>query len=103
MLATPAEAKRRNAEELHPETPPPSANGNEGTKTGGQLTKVTVNLVPRAVAALDEVAAITHDTKTEAINRSLQLYAYLQKMIEEGYSVCLMDPEEKTVVQLQLF
>lgn len=42
------------------------------------LTRTTVNLVPRAVAALEEVSRLTGDNKTDVINRALQVYAYLE-------------------------
>jgi len=85
------------------EPEPPSPSTADGKGTGGQLTKVTVNLIPRAVTALEEVAEITHDTKTESINRALQLYAWAQKMIESGHSLCVVGPDGKTVTQVQLF
>lgn len=41
------------------------------------LTKVIVNCTPRAMAALDRVTDLTDDSKTDTINRALQLYAAL--------------------------
>lgn len=38
------------------------------------LLKVTVNLIPRAVDALDVACARTRDSKTDAINRALVVY-----------------------------
>jgi uncharacterized protein (DUF1778 family) len=38
------------------------------------LTKLTVNLVPNAMAALDRAAQITGDTRTDTVNRALQAY-----------------------------
>ncbi|MEU7180759.1 hypothetical protein ACWIG3_18335 [Streptomyces celluloflavus] len=46
--------------------------------------RVTVNLAPKAAAALDQAVKLTGDTKTDTINRSLQIYAYLEKVIQEG-------------------
>lgn len=42
-----------------------------------QLTKVTVNLTEQSMAALNDAAAIEGDTRTETINRALQLYCLL--------------------------
>jgi hypothetical protein len=39
------------------------------------LTKLTVNLVPNAMAALDRAALVTGDTRTDTVNRALQAYA----------------------------
>lgn len=41
---------------------------------GRELTKVTVNLTPRAVEALDAASERTRDSKTDTINRALQVY-----------------------------
>jgi hypothetical protein len=41
------------------------------------LTKVTVNCTPRAIAALGRVTEATGDSKTDSINRAIQLYAEL--------------------------
>jgi hypothetical protein len=56
------------------------------------LTKVTANLVPRAVAALQVAGEITGDNRTDVINRSLQVYAYLMKIAEEGKLTFVKDP-----------
>ncbi|WP_438486508.1 hypothetical protein [Streptomyces sp. S186] len=47
-------------------------------------TRVTVNLAPKAAAALDQAVKLTGDTKTDTINRALQIYAYLEKITQEG-------------------
>ena len=41
------------------------------------LTKLTVNLVPNAVKALNHAAELTGDTRTDTVNRALQVYAAL--------------------------
>lgn len=48
------------------------------------LTKVTVNLIPRAVEALDQACARTRDTKTDTINRALVLHNLVLGLIERG-------------------
>lgn len=40
-----------------------------------ELTKLTVNLIPRSVAALDAAALTTGDSRSDVVNRALQLYA----------------------------
>lgn len=55
------------------------------------LTKVTVNLVPRAVRALDEAVTSEGYSKTDIINRAIQLYAFVVKKMAEGHELCLID------------
>lgn len=43
----------------------------------GQLNKVTVNLTERAMTALLETADRLGDTKTDTLNRAVQLYAVI--------------------------
>lgn len=58
------------------------------------LTKVTVNLVPRAVQALDEVVTCEGYSKTDTINRAIQLYAFIiKKTRNEGNDLCLITPD----------
>lgn len=40
-----------------------------------ELTKMTVNLIPKSVEALDLAATLTGDTRTDIVNRAIQLYA----------------------------
>ncbi|MEV4123364.1 hypothetical protein [Micromonospora sp. NPDC049645] len=70
---------------------PPTTRGN-----GGSLTKVTVNLLPRTMAALEEVSESTGDNKTETINRAVQLYAWVQRMIDAGESLRVVSPDGQT-------
>lgn len=64
------------------------------------LTKVTANLVPRAMVALNTASAITGDNRTDVINRSLQVYAYLMKVMEEGKLAFIKDPATGEVERL---
>jgi hypothetical protein len=41
------------------------------------LTRLTVNLTPKSVAALRNVNQLTEDTKTESVNRAIQIYDML--------------------------
>lgn len=47
------------------------------TETPGALTEVRVNLTERAMTALLETADRLGDTKTDTLNRAVQLYAVL--------------------------
>ncbi|RKR92316.1 hypothetical protein BDK92_6754 [Micromonospora pisi] len=48
------------------------------------LVKVTVNLTPRAVDALELACARTRDTKTDTINRALVVYNLVLELMERG-------------------
>ena len=48
------------------------------------LTRVTVNLTPRAVAAMESLSRKTGLGKTDTINRALQVYALVEELLERG-------------------
>lgn len=56
----------------------------EAPPAGGSLTRVTVNLTPRSVTALERTSRVTGDSKTDTINRALQVYALIQEMAERN-------------------
>lgn len=58
------------------------------------LTRVTVNLIPRAAQALDHLAALTGDTKTDTINRAIQFYAALEGEMRQGKGLYVATPGE---------
>ncbi|WP_329102496.1 hypothetical protein OG792_24090 [Micromonospora sp. NBC_01699] len=80
-------------------TPPPPA-GNMPDTTGDgtrSLVKVTVNLAPRAVDALDLACGRTRDTKTDTINRALVAYNLVLELMERGGgSLTLQNPDGRT-------
>lgn len=61
-----------------PADPPPSP----GPGGGNGLTRVTVNLNRQAIQALEQVSAATGYTKTDTINRAIQIYAIVQEIME---------------------
>lgn len=48
------------------------------------LERVTVNLTPRASAALADAAELTGYNRTDVINRAVQVYAHLEKVQRDG-------------------
>ena len=66
-----------------PATPPPASDGGGG----GRLERVTVNLVPRASKALEATTKLTGDTKTDTINRALQVLHVLEDAMARGGEV----------------
>src|SRR4051794_1094496 len=47
-----------------------------------QMERVTVNLTPRASEALREAVELSKDSKTDTINRALQVYAFVLRSLE---------------------
>jgi hypothetical protein len=68
---------RETQEDLPPTTStPPTAHGG-----GNQLVRVTVNLIPAAMAALERLSE--HGaTKTDVINRALQIAGLVQEIMD---------------------
>lgn len=61
------------------------------TEPKRRLTKLTVNLVPNAVDAMEHAAAIKRDSKTDTVNRALQLYDMLVTETTKGKEILLRD------------
>ncbi len=49
----------------------------------------TFQLIPKADAALDKAVEITGHSRTDVVNRALQLYAYLMEEQAAGAELCL--------------
>lgn len=60
--------------------PPDSSAG----PSGGGLTRVTVNLTRPAVQAMDALSEGTGNSKTDTINRALQIYALIHGIMERS-------------------
>jgi hypothetical protein len=50
----------------------------------GGLVRVTVNLTPKSAEALDTVSRSSHLSKTDVINRALQVYQVVEELIDRG-------------------
>lgn len=92
----PQDARNVTEPDLAPGTDPGEP---AGTATGRsfkprqpELTKVSANFVPRAIAALDLASEITGDSRTDVLNRAVQVYAYLVKAADEGSLVFVENP-----------
>lgn len=46
------------------------------------MERVTVNLTAKAAEALREATELTGDSKTDTINRALQVYAFIQRALQ---------------------
>lgn len=61
--------------------------GQTNTPERGRLERVTVNLTAKSSLAMNQAVRITGDSKTDTINRALQLYAYLEQVVHDGGEV----------------
>jgi hypothetical protein len=68
-----------------------------------RLERVTVNLTPRAWQALNQAVKLTGDSKTDTINRALQLYAYLEEITQSGGALYVRSSGQKELEQLRFF
>jgi hypothetical protein len=67
---------------------PPVERGHGGN---GPLERITVNLIARASRALQRVVDRTGDSKTDAINRAIQVYAYLEEVEANGGEITVRE------------
>ncbi len=74
-----------------------------GGRGGSAGERVTVNLTPRASQALSDVVARTGDTKTDAINRALRIYAYVERVLGDGGAVYVQVDSESPPQLLKIF
>src|SRR2546429_8596182 len=79
--------------------------GPEGRGHGshGPLERVTVNLVARASRALQRVSELTGDTKTDSINRAIQIYAYLEEVTVNGGDIFIREAKDSEPQRLKMF
>jgi len=90
--------------------PAPATTGQDDTKYGGRsggsngpLERITVNLTGRASRALELATELTGDTKTDTVNRALQVYAYLEQVTARGGSVYVREAAESELERLKMF
>jgi hypothetical protein len=75
----------------------------EGGGGGGALERVTVNLSARAARALELIIKLTGDSKTDAINRALQVYAYVEETTAGGGSLYIQDGKDTALQRIKIF
>jgi hypothetical protein len=74
-----------------------------GRGGGSPLERVTVNLAPRASEALEQLAQITGESKTDTINKALQVFSYLQQLQRDGGAIYVRESGSKEVERLKIF
>ena len=55
--------------------------------------KYTVQMTPKTVAALKEAAENNYETRTSVINRGVQLYLLITRLISQGWVIVARDGE----------
>jgi hypothetical protein len=85
----------------------PSDSNTTNTRAGGTggsgLERVTVNLTVRSVEALEGLVSLTGDTKTDAINKALQVYSYLQNLMNTGGALYVREADGAELERLRFF
>ncbi|WP_265558740.1 hypothetical protein [Streptomyces hygroscopicus] len=64
--------------------------------------RTTVNLTNRTVEALESVTRLTDYSRTDVINRSVQIYAYLEGIWRDGGDVWVQEPGEEHPSKLKV-
>ena len=76
----------------------------EGKDTSvASAERITVALIPKAVADLEKLLDRTGLSKTDITNRAITAYEFIEAQISEGKEVIIRDPktgEQKTVLFL---
>jgi hypothetical protein len=75
----------------------------QGVRLSGRLERVTVNITIRASRALETLIKLTGDNKTDAINRALQIYAYMEQVAAQGGSVYVREATGSELERLKAF
>ncbi|MFL6126901.1 MAG: hypothetical protein ACJ73U_45675 [Actinophytocola sp.] len=65
--------------------------------------RVTSNLTPRSVRAMNNLAHWTGYTKTDILNRALQIYEFVQQVVENGGSLQIRQSESAELERLTIF
>jgi hypothetical protein len=77
--------------------------GARGNGSNGPLERITVNLTGRASRALEIATELTGDTKTDTVNRALQVYAYMEQITARGGSVYVREATDAELERLKVF
>jgi len=86
---------------IEEETPP---NARRSQRGGGRgLERITVNLTPRSSSALALAAELCGDTKTDTINRAIQIYAYIEQVTRDGGSIHVQEQNGTESERLKIF
>lgn len=79
-----------------------AASNGDSAVVGNGLTRVTVNLSRQAVQALEAVSEGTGYSKTDTINRALQLYAIVQEIMRSDGGVLRVKHDDGTIERIHI-
>jgi hypothetical protein len=106
MEIDPAKGRKVVARNTSVETSRSNAGTRErsaGRRTNAPLERVTVNLNARSSQALDQAVELTGDSKTDAINRSVQLYAFIEQILSGDGAIYVRESSDSELERLKLF
>jgi uncharacterized protein (DUF1778 family) len=72
------------------------------TAASQPLERVTVNLIPKASQALERAASLTGDSKTDVINRALQVYAFVEQILHDDGAVSVQGANDAVPQQIKI-
>ncbi|MFB9415623.1 hypothetical protein [Dactylosporangium matsuzakiense] len=72
-------------------------------REGGSHERVTVNLTKKTSDALTEAVRLSRDSKTDTINKALQVYALLQQVEADGGAIYLRENAGAEQERLRVF
>ncbi len=87
-----ANQQAESATRASPPTVEPPANGGDGGSSN--LVRVTVNLTPKAYADLQRLNVSTGLSKTDVMNRALQVYALVEDLLDRGGGSIVVKPPD---------
>lgn len=61
----------------------------KGAAVATDLTRITINLIPGAASALEEVSAAENLSRTDTVNRAIQVYEFIVKQKMFGKELLL--------------
>jgi hypothetical protein len=70
--------------------------GETNERPSSESIRTTVNLLPKSADALDELQRITGLSKTDIINRSIQMFALFKGFEQEGAKLAIKRGDELT-------
>jgi hypothetical protein len=76
--------------------------GGNGRALGNSLTRVNVNLTRKAMVALESLSDSTGYSKTDTINRALQVYHLIQGLLDKDGGLVIRPHDSETEVKLHI-
>jgi hypothetical protein len=76
--------------------------GGTARSPGNSLTRVNVNLTRKAVEALESLSDSTGYSKTDTINRAIQVYHIIQGFLDKNGGLVIKPHDSETEVKLHI-